>query len=63
MRAGPTASGSFAAMTMTLVPAWVSALMNDTWLDALASSGPTTWAEAKPAAVAPAFPPPRTTSV
>ena len=29
-------------MTMTFVPAWVSALMNETWLDALASSGPTT---------------------
>ena len=54
-RAVQTASGSFAAITMTLVPAWVSALMKETWLDAEASSGPTTWEEAKPAAVAPFF--------
>ena len=50
-------------MTMTFVPAWVSALMNETWLDALASSGPTTLLEANPAASAPSSPPPSTTSV
>jgi hypothetical protein len=63
LRAGQTASGSFAAMTMTFVPAWVSALMKDTWLDALASSGPTTSVAEKPAAFAPSSPPPSTTSV
>ena len=61
--AGQTASGSFAAMTMTFVPACVSALMNETWLEALASSGPTTWLPPNPAASAPSSPPPSTTSV
>src|SRR5665647_201922 len=61
--AGQTASGSLAAITMALVPAWVSALMKETWLEALASSGPTTLDLAKPAAVAPFLPPPSTTSV
>jgi hypothetical protein len=62
-RAVQTASGSLAAMTMTFVPAWVSALMNETWLDADASRGPTTWEDANSASWAPVLPPPRTTSV
>src|SRR6478752_2494119 len=62
-RAVQTASGSLAAIAMTFVPACVSALMNETWLEAEASSGPTTCEEANPASVAPFLPPPRTTSV
>lgn len=62
-RAEQTASGSFAAITMALVPACVSALMKVTWEEADASSGPTTLVVAKPAALAPSLPPPSTTSV
>ena len=60
--AGHTASGSFAASTMTLVPAWTSELMNETCEEDDASSGPTTCASAKPSSAAASLPPPSMTS-
>ena len=61
-RAGHTASGSFAAITRTLVPACTSELMKETCEEEEASRGPTTLTSANPIAPAASFPPPSMTS-